>query len=328
MTESKSRHVATVLGAVQSPSSAALSPLAASWCRSALRHGLDPARPALREPVDAAVLAGLRAEQHALLAVAQPVLDQVFRAVGRSGCGVVLSNAAGVILERRIGAGDAVDFDAAGLVEGGRWSEAEEGTNGIGTCLVEDRAVVIHRDQHFASHNTGISCMDAPVHDPHGQLVAALDVSSCRADHGPAMAEMIVALIADAARRIERELFCRHFAAARIVLVGDDPSGVALLAADRDGLVIGASRAARLRLGIGDDMLARPRPLDLVMGAEETLSFEEGDRAVLRRALARANGNASAAARLLGIGRATFYRRLARAGLAGDPLSPPDLSQP
>jgi len=327
MAGSNSRHVEAVLGAVHSPTSAAVSPLAASWCRSALRHGLDPARPPRREAVDAATLADLRAEQQALLAVAQPVLDQVFRAVGRSGCGVVLSNAAGVILERRIGAGDAADFDAVGLIEGGRWSEAEEGTNGIGTCLVEDRPVVIHRDQHFASHNTGISCMDAPVHDPHGQLVAALDVSSCRADHGPAMAEMIVALIADAARRIERDLFCRHFAAARVVLVGDDPSGTALLAADRDGLVIGASRAARLRLGIGDETLARPRPIDLVMGAEETLSFEEGDRTVLRRALARANGNVSAAARLLGIGRATLYRRLARAGLVEDRFSAPDLSQ-
>ena len=41
-----------------------------------------------------------------------------------------------------------------------------------------------------------------------------------------------------------------------------------------------------------------------------------GERAVLRQALARAGGNASEAARSLGIGRATLYRRLARVGLS------------
>jgi transcriptional regulator of acetoin/glycerol metabolism len=37
---------------------------------------------------------------------------------------------------------------------------------------------------------------------------------------------------------------------------------------------------------------------------------------VLRQALARADGNVSGAARLLGIGRATFYRRMERVGLS------------
>ncbi|WP_423605432.1 helix-turn-helix domain-containing protein [Sphingomonas sp. MS122] len=36
---------------------------------------------------------------------------------------------------------------------------------------------------------------------------------------------------------------------------------------------------------------------------------------MLRQALAQAGGNASRAARLLGIGRATLYRRMARAGV-------------
>jgi transcriptional regulator of acetoin/glycerol metabolism len=248
--------------------------------------------------------------------VAAPVLDEMFRAVGRSGCGLVLSDAEGVILETRTAAGDADAFCRTGLVEGARWGEAEEGTNGIGTCLFEDQPVIIQRDQHFASRNIGISCMDAPVHDPEGRLVAALDVSSCRMDHGPAMAEMIASLVRDAARRIERDYFCRHFADRRILFLADDAaSGTALLAVDRDDLVVGASRAARLRLGLGAATRLDPQPLELLLGEGTSPSFDDADRAVLRQALARAGGNASAAARLLGIGRATFYRRLARAGL-------------
>lgn len=309
-------HADRVFDAVHSAATPGQSALAASWCRSALRHGLDPEQRDARFRLDSTRLAELRAAHDTLLAIAGPVLDQTFRSVGRSGCGVMLSDINGVILERRVGDNDAIGFADAGLVEGGRWDEAEEGTNGIGTCLVEGRPVVIHRDQHFATRNIGISCMDAPVHDPYGRLVAALDVSSCRDDHGPAMAEMIVALVRDAARRIERDFFCSHFDGHRIIFLSDDGgSGTALLAVDRDDLVVGASRAARLRLALDETALADPRPLDQLLGTAVTPSFEDGDRAVLRRALAHAGGNASSAARLLGIGRATLYRRLARAGI-------------
>lgn len=316
MSKASARHGEAVLEAVRSPSSAGVSAIAASWCRSVLNHGLDPERRDQRERIASGALSALRAEHEGMLAVAAPVLDHMFRSVGRSGCAVILSDARGVILERRAGDGDAKGFAAAGLVEGAMWGEAEEGTNGIGTCLFEDKPVIIHRNQHFASRNVGISCMDAPVHDPHGRLVGALDVSTCRDDHGPAMAEMIAALVRDAARKIERDYFCRHFEGNRIIFLSDDTvAGTALLAVDRDDLVIGASRAARLRLGLNDAALAAPRVLAQLLGEGAPPSFEDADRAVLRQALAQADGNASKAARLLGIGRATLYRRMARAGL-------------
>lgn len=314
MDRSDRHHADQVFDAVRSPAQAGVSAVAASWCRSALLHGLDPDVSTRRTRLESRSLAALREQHERLLAVAVPVLDQTFRAVGRSGCGVVLSDSKGVVLERRVATGDALGFDDVGLVEGGCWSEAEEGTNGIGTCLAENRPIIIHRDQHFSSRNIGISCMDAPVHDARGQLLAALDVSSCRDDHGPAMSEMICALVRDAARRIERDYFCHAFEGRRIIFLCEDPAvGSALLAVDRDGLVVGASRAARLRLGLDDATLFRP--LDQVLGTDHGLSFEDADRAVLRQALALAGGNASEAARKLGIGRATLYRRLAKAGL-------------
>ena len=57
--------------------------------------------------------------------------------------------------------GAAVDdpnFADWGLWPGTLWSEAEQGTNGIGTCLAEGRALTIHRDQHFHTRNTALSC--------------------------------------------------------------------------------------------------------------------------------------------------------------------------
>lgn len=317
MVKPRPNHSDIVLDTVHS-SRAAQSAVAASWCRSALHHGLDPAASRHGDRLAQTELERLRDANGELLAAAVPTLDRLFASVGQTGCCVIMSDTNGTVLEARSQAGDAGLFAAIGLAAGANWSEAAEGTNGIGTCLVEARPVTIHRSEHFAARNIGVSCMDAPIFDPEGQLVAALDVSSARADHGEALGALIGALVTDAARSIERDYFCRRYAGARIVIGGADQPGrgASLLAVDRDDLVVGATRAARLQFGLGK-AAARidPRPLADVLGTGETGGFEEGERAVLRQALARCGGNVAAAARLLGIGRATMYRRMERAGL-------------
>ena len=152
---------------------------------------------------------------------AQGVLDRLFLAVGDAGCCVLLCDAEGVPVERRGAATDDETFHRWGLWPGAVWSEAVEGTNGIGTALAEKRPVTIHRDQHFHARNTGLSCTSHPIHDPLGRLAGALDVSSCRADQTEAMLGLIAAAVADAARAIEAQAFRQAFAEARIVLAGD-----------------------------------------------------------------------------------------------------------
>ncbi len=310
-------HEERVARVVESPSGAATSALAASWCRSALHHHLDPGAAQPRAIVDVATLNALRDANGVLLEVARPVLDQLFGTVGLAGCAVLLSDAQGVILEGRTGEADRAMFAAAGLTPGGVWGEAEEGTNGIGTCLVEGRPVTILRDQHFASRNIGINCMDAPVYDATGRLIAALDVSSCRADHDAAMASLVTSVTRGAAQRIERDLFHRAYAGTRILVPHEtEATGAALIAVDVDDILVGANRAARLRYGVEDAALGRVTAAEM-LGEGGAPRFADGERAVLRQALAHAGGNASKAARLLGIGRATFYRRMERAGLRG-----------
>ncbi|TGN49300.1 sigma-54-dependent Fis family transcriptional regulator, partial [Paracoccus liaowanqingii] len=63
-----------------------------------------------------------------------------------------------------------------------------------------------------------------------------------------------------------------------------------------------------------------PRPAADLLGRQDDLrGFDKGERAAVIRALARASGNVSAAARALGIGRATLYRRMARLGIGDNP---------
>lgn len=310
-------HSDHVLDVVESTRAAALSAVAASWCRSALHHGLDPAAAARTERIGDSEMARVREANGAMLNVAVPVLDSLFGVVGRTGCSVLLADANGIVIEARSMAGDVALLDAIGLTPGAIWSEAAEGTNGIGTCLAETRQVAILRGEHFASRNIGVSCMDAPIFDPLGRIVAALDVSTCRSDHGEAMAAIIAALVQEAARQIEREFFCRSFPHARIIFADSEQAGpgTALLAVDQDDLVIGATNAARQRFRLGIEPLSATRILGDIIGAGDRPSFEDGERGVLRQALARSGGNVTAAARLLGIGRATFYRRMERVGL-------------
>ncbi|WP_378947355.1 GAF domain-containing protein [Paracoccus sp. R86501] len=306
------------LVAEQSQSRSATSALAASWRRSMMKHGLDPGDHRRPDRLSASELKHRHQAMDAFLNVAGPQLDQLYGLVGLSGCNVLLTDAHGVVLDHRVSDADAGQFREWGLWRGADWSEAAQGTNGIGTCLAEGRQVTIHRDEHFRTRNTGMSCMDAPIWGPDGRLLAALDVSSARADQTERYNRLISAQVAQTARGIEAMFFRSSFPDARIVVASDDHSDAAvLLAVDKDDLAIGATRAARRVLGLEREGRIRPRPAADLLGRQDNLTgFDRGERAAVMRALARAQGNVSAAARALGIGRATMYRRMARLGIS------------
>jgi transcriptional regulator of acetoin/glycerol metabolism len=310
--QSLAHHAARIEAAIAS-GQAARSALVASWRRSSRLHQLDPVR--VRPPLRLSDGELLRARERVepLVRAAQGVMDRLHQAIGVNGCCVLLADGDGVPVDRRGAAGDDATFKSWGLWTGAVWSEEHEGTNGIGTCLVEQRALTIDRDQHFFSRNTLLSCTAAPIYDQHAGLAGVLDVSSCRADRTDAFTGLIDLAVSEAARRIEADLFRKAFADARIVLTPSSEGGCGgLLAIDADDLVIGASRSARALLGIAQGAPWRPRPAaDLIGGVDARCDqLAQGQRSVLQRALLRAEGNVSAAAKALGVSRATLHRKL------------------
>ncbi|WP_415402159.1 GAF domain-containing protein [Tateyamaria sp. SN3-11] len=320
MLNSRERHIENVIATAESSRAAALSRLAASWTRSMSIHGLHPGERRAPERVDPTNLRERQQREERFTDIAAPYLDDLFGLVGQPGCCVLLSDAQGVILDQRINTADSDQFRDWGLWRGTDWSEVAEGTNGIGTCLVEAKQTVIHREQHFYARNTGMSCIDAPIFGPDGSLIGALDVSSARHDHTENLNTLIRALVQQIARQIEADSFRSAYEKARILDVpGTASGGAALLAVDQDEVVIGATRNARHKYKLGSKTNIEPKLVSEVLNSDTSspVSFEKAERTAIVQALTQHNRNVSEAARALGIGRATIYRRMTK--LAIDP---------
>ena len=133
---------------------------------------------------------------------------------------------------------------------GAVWSERHGGTNGMGTCLFERAPVIIHRDQHFLTRNTGLTCCAAPVFDHRGELVAVLDASG---ESDRAQQHTLV-LVNMSAQMIENRLFLHQFRDAFVVrfhsrpeLVGTWSEGI--IALGLDGAIVAVDRDAMFQLG-------------------------------------------------------------------------------
>ena len=162
-------HADRVQAAIASDA-AAKSALVASWRRSSNLHRLDPADRSPPHYLTEAELEQARQRIEPLVHAAQACLDRLYLAVCGVGCCVLLADGDGVPVERRGAPVDDETFHSWGLWTGSVWNEESQGTNGIGTCLVERRALTIHRDQHFHTRNTLLSCTTAPIYDHEGKL--------------------------------------------------------------------------------------------------------------------------------------------------------------
>jgi signal transduction histidine kinase len=222
-----------------------------SWRRS-LATGLDPTD--LLAPIEADESEVLeRWFEHPLGSLTDVLTEQLRKVAEESGGVVVVTDASGLVLHR---VGDESLKERAAvmnLVEGARYSEAADGTNGIGTALAADRAFQVFAFEHFNERHHDWVCSGAPVHDPvSGRVVALVDVSSLWKTAHPRSLE----LVADAARSIEECLLdVRHDQDGRLRRrYGDLMTRSTDLLVNRDGyLLAGAGPADSKPLDIPED---------------------------------------------------------------------------
>jgi transcriptional regulator of acetoin/glycerol metabolism len=247
-----------------------------SWQRSARKYAIDADSSEAPRILMSRELEGLREPLDELILSAQEEIDRLYKVVREAGYTLLFCNSTGVAVEHRGDEGDASRFKYWGTWLGGVWSEALEGTNGIGTCIAEERPVTVHRGQHYRSRHIDLSCSGAPIFDVDGRLIAVLDVSAIDPERSERAHALTGALTVAAARAIEERFFREQFRREWIVAVTPPNEGATgmLLAADGNQRVVGANRTARTSLLLDDRTLRAGVSL---------WSFFEHDHALFRR---------------------------------------------
>lgn len=206
-----SRHAQQVLTVAQGRDPSSDPSIARSWLRCLDDYHLDPAQTIAPTVLEHGRLLESRERLQQVLHIAGSEMNSLHQQLSGAGHAVLLTDARGVILNCVTASSERKIFERAGLWLGADWSEACEGTNGIGTCLVERQSLTIHRDEHFRGRHTGLTCSASPVFDPHGELLAVLDVSSAREAVSRQSQFHTMALVNLSAKMIESCYFLRHF---------------------------------------------------------------------------------------------------------------------
>ena len=228
-----------------------------SWQRCVNRHGVDPVGSGAPRILMSHELRDLREPLEQLIFSAQGEIDRLYKLVREAGYTLLFCNTMGVAIDHRGDDADASRFKYWGTWLGGVWSEAIEGTNGIGTCIAEERPITVHRSQHFRSRHIDLSCSGAPIFDVDGRLMAVLDVSAIDPELSERAHALTGALTVTTARAIEERFFRERFHREWIVAVSLPEEGASgmLLAVDSDQRIVGANRAARTSLSLDDQRL-------------------------------------------------------------------------
>jgi transcriptional regulator of acetoin/glycerol metabolism/DNA-binding CsgD family transcriptional regulator len=232
--------------------------ISTSWRRCLSEHGIDPGGHEAPQILTAQELRVIRGPVEDLIQAAKEENDRLHAMVGQLGYAVLLTSSNGIVVDFRGDATKADQFKHWGIWMGGTWSEDVEGTNGIGTCIAEQRPITVHLTQHFRTRHTSLSCCGAPIFGPDGEVAAVLDVTSIDPEVSDRAHALALVVTTKSARAIEESLFRQRFRRTwNLAIAVPSTVGRALmLAVDDDQRIVGADRNARSTLGLDDHLIA------------------------------------------------------------------------
>jgi transcriptional regulator of acetoin/glycerol metabolism len=190
-------------------------------------------------------------ENRFLFQHAAPVMETLYDQIVNTHSMVLLTTAKGMVLHS-LGDTDFLEkASRVALTPGMDWSERNKGTNAIGTALTEEEALTVHGNQHYLNANKFLTCSAAPIFDPYGQVIGALDVTG---DHR-SFHQHTLALVRMSAQMIENHMFADIFPKAirvhfhtRSEFLGTLVEGIAVFSPE--GRFISANRSAQFQIGL------------------------------------------------------------------------------
>ncbi|MES9991352.1 MAG: sigma-54-dependent Fis family transcriptional regulator [Candidatus Thiodiazotropha sp.] len=222
-----------------------------SWRRCRDEHGLDPGMSPDPVIIDRDDLRQRLNTYERLLDIARVEMTDLYQQLAGSGHAIMLTDKDGILLNF---IGDPQFTDAAahaGMQLGAVWSESVQGTNGMGTCLVEQKPLVIHKQSHFFSRNASLTCSAAPIFDPHGEILAVLDASS----ESKMAQQHTMVLLNMSAQVIENRVFFCAMKEAFVLRFHSRSEflstlGEGAIAFDPDGKILAINRSAMFQLNL------------------------------------------------------------------------------
>jgi transcriptional regulator of acetoin/glycerol metabolism len=234
----------------------------ASWKRCHEDFSLDPG--GVPEPliIPRADLQQHLEESRQLLEIARPEMTNLYQQLAGSGHAIILTNRNGILLNY---IGDPSFTDTAahvGIRTGAVWNEEVQGTNGMGTCLVEKKPLVIHKGAHYFTSNGSLTCAAAPIFDPNGEVIAILDASS----EAQLAQQHTMVLLNMSAQVIENRVFFCAMKDACVFRFHSRPEfigtlGEGLIAFTPEGQILAANRSALFQIGQDAAVQLAGRPI-------------------------------------------------------------------
>ncbi len=264
------RHASRIIRAVRGEQRTSVAPhVAKSWNRCLTEYGMEPNGARATAVLEANQLRERQQKLGELLGVARAEMESLYDQIAGSGYAVILADADATILSTITDPTLKREFRHAGLWHGALWDEPHEGTNGLGTCVAEQRAVTIHRDEHFMGYNLAMSCSGAPIIDANGGLLGVLDASSVNCNDTRVIQRHTMALVNMSANLIARCHFLREFPKAWILRFHSRPEFVgllheALVAVSGEGTILAVNESALTQLGHPDRKALVGSPIEEV----------------------------------------------------------------
>ncbi len=228
------------------PEGLVAAPILRSWQRCASR-GLDVVGAPRIEPMSSNELRPIQERNEKLRRLTRPEMESLRADANLTHSAVILTDASGLVLDMVGNAAFADRASEVALRPGIPWSEAISGTNAIGTALVERRPIAVHGAEHFFEPHRILACAAAPIVDPRGALVGALDMSG----HAAIRHVHALGLVRLAVEQIEHRFFDHDFDHCTVLrfhqdgeLIGTAKEGILVFEGER---LIAANRNA-LRL--------------------------------------------------------------------------------
>lgn len=174
--------------------------VARSWQRSAPR--LNPRGVPQWSYLGKTALTRTRQKHTALLALARPLMEDVYQFIEGAGAFIGLTDNTQCLLEE-LGDRDIADeLHELGIRPGVFLDESRAGTNGFAVALTESAPAQIVGAEHFLSLFHKFSSVAAPVFDLDGSLIGCIGVIQRVENHTPHVLGIVVA----AAKAIENQL--------------------------------------------------------------------------------------------------------------------------